>query len=103
MKLIRKLEELIEDEIHDVKKYAKMASEVKAEHPSLAQTLYTISTQEDTHQAALHSEVVKIIEGYRKTHGEPPAAMMAVYEYIHQKHIDNLAEAHRYQDVFKAL
>ena len=101
MKLIRTLEEMIEDEIHDVKKYAKMASEVKADHPSLAQTLYTISTQEDTHQAALHNEVVKIIEDYRKNNGEPPAAMMAVYEYIHQKHIDNLAEARRYQEVFR--
>ena len=101
MKLIRMLEEMIEEEIHDVKKYAKLASEVKAEHPSLAQTLYTLSTQEDTHQSALHSEVVKIIENYRKNNGEPPAAMMAVYEYIHQKHIDNRAEARRYQEVFR--
>lgn len=100
MKLIRKLEELIEDEIHDVKKYAKMAAELKADHPSLAQTLYTISTQEDTHQTALHNEAVKIIENYRKTNGEPPAAMMAVYEYIHQKNIDNLVEARRYQELF---
>lgn len=101
MKLIRKLEDLIEEEIHDVKKYAKLALEVKDEHPLLAQTLYAISTQEDSHQAALHGEVVKIIEEYRKEHGEPPVAMMAVYEYIHQKHIDNLAEAKRYQGLFK--
>lgn len=101
MKLIKELEELIEDEIHDVKKYAKMAAALKAEHPSLAQTLYTISTQEDTHQAAIHGEVVKIIEQYKKTNGEPPAAMMAVYEYVHKKHIDALAEARRYQDVYK--
>ena len=101
MKLIRDLEEMIEDEIHDIKKYAKMASEVKADHPTLAQVLYNISTQEDGHQAALHNEVVKIIEDHRRTHGEPPAAMMAVYEYIHQKHIDKLAEARTYQDVYK--
>lgn len=101
MKLIKKLEELVEDEIHDVKKYAKMAAEVKAEYPSLAQVLYTISTQEDSHQAAIHTEVVKIIEDYRKKHGEPPAPMMAVYEYLHKKHIENLAEARRYQDVYK--
>ena len=54
MKLIKSLEELIEDEIHDVKKYAKMATELKAEYPQLAQTLYTISTQEDGHQALIH-------------------------------------------------
>lgn len=101
MKLIKELEELIEDEIHDVKKYAKMAAAVKAEHPGLAQVLYTISTQEDTHQAALHSEVVKIIEEYKRTKGEPPAAMMAVYDFMHKRHIEDMAEARRYQDIYK--
>lgn len=103
MKLIKELEELIEEEIHDVKKYAKMAIELKEEHPSLAGTLYTIATQEDSHQAMLHNEVVKIIQEYKKTHGEPPAAMMAIYEYIHKKHIDKLAEARRYLEMFKQM
>lgn len=101
MKLIKKLEELIEDEIHDVKHYAEMAAEVKAEHPGLAQVLYTISTQEDSHQAALHSEVVKLIEEHRRTKGEPPAAMLAVYDFLHKRHIENLAEARHYQDIYK--
>lgn len=101
MKLIRELEELIEEEIHDIKKYAKMASELKAEHPTLAQVLYNISTQEDGHQTAIHNEVVKIITEYRRTHGEPPAAMMAVYDYLHKKSIEKLAEARMYQDVYK--
>lgn len=101
MKLIKELEELIEDEIHDVKKYAKMAVEMKSEHPALAQTLYNISVQEDAHHAALHNEVVKIIEEHKRTKGEPPATMMAVYEYIHKKHIDAMADARRYQDLYK--
>ena len=103
MKLIKELEELIEDEICDVKKYAKMAIELKHDHPGLANTLYTISTQEDTHQSMLHSEVVKIIQEHRKNHGEPPAAMMAIYEYVHKKHIDKLAEARRYQEMYKEM
>ena len=101
MKLIKEIEELIEDEIHDVGKYAKMAAELKTEHPSLAQALYTISTQEDAHQASLHSEIVALIEEHRRKHGEPPAAMMAVYDYLHKRHIENLAEARRYQDLYK--
>ena len=101
MKLIRDLEEMIEDEIHDIKKYAKMAAHVKDENPGLAQTLYNISVQEDSHQAALHNEVVKIIEEHRRTHGEPPASMMAVYDYMHKRHIDDLADARKYQDVYK--
>ena len=101
MKLIRDLEERIHDEIGDIKWYAKKAAELKAAHPTLAQVLYNISTQEDGHQAAIHNEVVKIIEEHRRHHGEPPAAMMAVYEYLHKKAIDELAEARMYQDVYK--
>ena len=101
MQLIRDLEEMIEDEIHDIKKYAKMAAELKSEHPGLAQVLYTISTQEETHQSALHTEVVKIIEEHRRTKGEPPATMIAVYDYIHKRHIEKMAEAKRYQELYK--
>ena len=42
MVLIQKLEEAIEDEIHDVKHYAKWAAELKKDYPALAQVLYTI-------------------------------------------------------------
>ena len=101
MKLIRDLEEYIEDEIQDIKKYAKMATEVKNDYPTLAQVLFNISAQEDGHQAAIHNEVVKITEEHRRNHGEPPAAMMAVYDYLHKKSIDKLAEARMYQEVYK--
>ena len=101
MDVIRKLEEAISDEIHDVKKYAKMASEIKVMNPGLAQVLYNISAQEDSHQAMIHAEVVKIIENYRKTKGEPPKEMLAVYDFLHKQHIEKLQEARRYQEIYK--
>lgn len=101
MKLIQELTERIEEEISDVKWYARKAVEIKEEYPALAHVLYNISMQEDAHQAALHNEVVKVIEEYRKTHGDPPANMMAVYEYMHKKSIDKLAEARLYQEMYK--
>ena len=101
MKLIRDLEEYIDEEIHDIKKYAKKAAELKEEYPTLAQLLYNISQQEDGHQAAIHNEVVNIIEEHRRTHGDPPPAMQAVYDYLHQKSVDKLAEARMYQDIYK--
>ena len=101
MVLIQKLEERIEDEINDIESYAKMAAHLKSEHPQLAQVLYNIALQEDGHQAALHGEVVKIIENHRKTKGEPPATMMAVYDFLHKRHIEALAEARRYLEIYK--
>ena len=50
----------------------------------------------------LHTEVVKIIENYRKTKGEPPKEMMAVYDFMHKQHIDKLAEARRYLEIYKS-
>ena len=103
MKLIEKLEEQIEEEIHDAKKYAKLAAELKAEHPGTAQVLYNIAAQEMDHQSMLHAEVVKLVEQHRRTKGEPPAAMMAVYEYLHKKHVEKAAEAKRYLDIYKNM
>ena len=103
MKIIQELTDLIHDEIGDVKHYAKLAVRVKADFPSLAQVFYNLSTQEDSHQAALHAEGVKIIEQYRRTKGDPPAEMQAVYDYLHKQAIDKLAEARRYQDIYKSL
>jgi rubrerythrin len=90
MKLIQKLNEDIEEEIDGAEGYIKEAIKLKHEHPSLAKILYDISTQEMSHIDMLHAEVVKLIEEHRRTHGEPPAPMMAVYQYLHERHIDKV-------------
>lgn len=101
MKIIQKLEELMEEELHDMEKYARMAAELKAEHPSIANTFYTLSAQEESHVSALHDEVVKIISQYKPQNGEPPAAMAAVYDYLHKRHLEKMADAKRMQDIYR--
>ena len=100
MKLIKTLSENIEDEIEDIKKYAKLAIEVREQYPNLAETLYAISKQENEHFNLLHTQVTKIIQDYRLKVGEPPADMMAIYDYLHKKHIEDMADAKRYQDMY---
>jgi Mn-containing catalase len=90
MKLIKELTERIEEEIDGAEEYVKEAIKLKLEHPSLSKTLYDISNQEMSHIDMLHTEVVKLIEEHRRTHGEPPAPMMAVYQYLHDRHIDKV-------------
>ena len=87
MKIIQKLSDRIEDEIRDAKDYVLMALEVKDEYPELGRILYTISMQEMDHMRMLHDGVTGVISAYRSEHGEPPEKMMAVYEYLHQRHI----------------
>lgn len=101
MKLIKELTERIEEEIDGAEEYIKEAIKLKHEHPSLAKTLYDISNQEMSHIDMLHAEVVKLIEEHRRTHGEPPAPMMAVYQYLHERHIDKVNNIRMLQNEYK--
>jgi Mn-containing catalase len=101
MKLIKELTERIEEEIDGAEEYVKEAIKLKHEHPSLAKTLYDISNQEMSHIDMLHAEVVKLIEEHRRMHGEPPAPMMAVYQYLHERHIDKTNNIRMLQNEYK--
>ena len=101
MKIIQTLSEKIGDEIEDAKNYVTLALETKTEYPSLSKALYTISTQEMEHMKMLHDSVTDIIKEYREEHGEPPEAMMAVYNYLHKKQISKAAEVKNLQSMYK--
>ena len=91
MKIISKIIGYIDDEIDDAEKYAKCALEYKSEHPKLASKLHDLSEEEMDHMKQLHSEVVRLIDDYRNKNGEPPAEMLAIYNYEHKKQINRAA------------
>jgi rubrerythrin len=101
MKIIELLSEKIEEEICDAKSYVEMAIKYKEEYPELSRTLYNISTQEMEHMNLLHGEVTAIIKKYRDTNGEPPAEMLAVYDYLHKKQIEKATEVKMMQNMYK--
>ena len=101
MKIIRELSEYIEDEIEDSCKYGKLALEWKDKRRGLADVFFNLSQQELQHMQILHGEVVKLIEEYRATQGDPPEGMLAVYDYLHEKQIDHANEAKAYQMMYK--
>ena len=101
MTIIKKIADMIEEELEGAEHYAKCAVKWKEEHPTLAKTFYEISTDEVRHVNLLHGEVVSIIENHRRTHGEPPANMLAVWEYVHEKHIEKMNEVKMLQNQYK--
>lgn len=101
MTLIKKIADMIEEELEGAEHYAKCAVKYKDEHPTLAKTFYDISTDEMRHVGLLHGEVVAIIEEHRRTHGEPPASMLAIWDYLHEKHIEKSNEVRMLQSQYR--
>lgn len=101
MKIIKILSEKIEEEINDAKSYVDMAIKRKEEYPELSRTLYNISLQEMEHMNLLHTEVTSIIKRYRDQNGEPPADMLAVYDYLHNRQIEKALEVKTLQSMYK--
>lgn len=89
MELIKKLAEMIEEELEGAEEYAKCALKHRESNPELAQTFYTMSSEEMQHVDRLHKQVVRIIDMYRREHGDPPAAMQAIYDYVHERQIEH--------------
>lgn len=101
MKEIKMLMEHIEDELEDAHTYAELAMEYKHDDPELADLFYRLSGEEMNHMNALHKAVVSNIEDYRKKKGDPPAEMMAIYNYLHQREIEKAEKVGVLQNIYK--
>lgn len=88
--------------MHDAEKYAKLALEYKEQYPEMLDTFLTLSRQEVNHATMLHNHVERLIRDFRAKEGDPPAAMMAVYDWEHEKMIDNMAKVRVLQELASA-
>ena len=92
MKIIKKMSEMIIDEVGGAKDYAKEALLLKDEKPDIAKMFYNLANDELGHVNTLHIAVTSLINEYRAEHGDPPEGMLALYNYLHAKQIDKVAE-----------
>lgn len=101
MKIIEYFCDRIEEEIEDAKGYAEHALRYKDDYPQQARTLDQLSKEELDHMAKLHKEVGALIEDYRREHGDPPPAMQARYDYLHERFIKWASEVRVLQAMFR--
>ena len=100
MKVIKCLSENIECTLDMAEDNIKKAIMYKDEFPAVAKALYTQSAVLMESIKGLHDTVVALIENYRKDKGEPPAPMMAIYNYMHERQINQSAQIKNLQDMY---
>lgn len=103
MKIIEQLYDMIDEELDDACKYVKAAIKHKEQYGSLAQTFYTLATDEMKHSTMLHDEVVKLVNEYRNNGEEVPSGMQAVYDYLHDKKIEKANRIKVYMEQYKEM
>lgn len=99
MKKIEKLSKMIEDELQDAEKYARCALEYK--ETCMGKLFYDLSGEEMRHMSLLHNEVARQIDEHKRTKGEPPAAMLAVYDYVHGQQMERAHEVKMWQEMYR--
>ena len=51
----------------------------------------------------MHDDVVELIQEHRREHGEPPKLMMELYDYLHERHIEDATAVKVMQNTFKGV
>ena len=92
---------MITEEIRDADKYAQLALHHKGANVPLADTFFKLSQEEMDHMNMLHDQAVRLIDAYRKDHGDPPKEMQAVYDYLHEKQMDAAAQVKAKQMLYR--
>ena len=100
MTILKCLSEDIECTLDMAEEDIKKAMMYKDEYPTAAKAFYTKSVMLMDSIKPQHDAVVGLIEGYKKEKGEPPEAMMAVYNYMHERHINKAAAIKALQDMY---
>lgn len=101
MKIIEQANNLLWNSLDSAKCFIEKALKLREEYPSLSRALYEASLDEMDHVSRIHEEIVKLIQEYKQKTGEPPEAMLAVYNYLHEKYIDKASQIRILQNMYK--
>ena len=101
MKILKDLIEKADDTLEEIEFYAEKAHHLRTEHKELADTYIKIGDMHVEIYKMLHDRMVDLINEQRKTGTPPPASMLAIWEYEHEKLVKEFAEAKYLIDEYK--
>ena len=100
MKVIKCMSEDIEKTLDMAEENVKKAIEYKEIYPVAAKAFYNKSTVLMESIKGMHDGVVAMIKAYREEKGEPPEPMLAVYNYLHERQMNQAAMVKNLQDIY---
>ena len=100
MRVIKCMCEDIDKTLEMAEKNVKKAIEYKEQYPVAAKAFYNKSTALMETIKGMHDGVTAMIKAYRDEKGEPPAPMLAVYNYLHERAVNNAAMIKNLQDIY---
>ena len=103
MKIIKIISEDIERELDIAEDCARKAVQYKSDFSDVARAYDTLCTTHLNCIKSLHDQVVAIINKYKIEKGEPPAPMMAIYEYLHERQINKTVAVRNLQEIYKQM
>ena len=103
MVIIRNICHDIKEKVYDADKDIRKAIELKHDYPKLAEYYNEFSVERMDEDLELHSEVVKIIEEYRKQKGEPNDTMKNLWDFEHKMIIEQTENVKILQEYYKKL
>lgn len=89
MKVIKRISCDIENQIDMAQDYAKTAMELKEGYPNIAKVYADAAQQVLAIMGTFHTQVVNVIDEYKKTKGDIPKEMQMLYDILHEKHISD--------------
>lgn len=93
MKILTNLIDKANDTMGEIEWYAEKAHHLKTEHKALADAYIKIAEMHITIYDMLHTQMVSLIDQYKRDGHTPPPEMLAIWNYEHEKLIKEFAEA----------
>ena len=103
MKILKDLIAKANDTMEEIEWYAEKAHHLRAEHKSLADTYIKIAEMHIGIYNMLHEKMVMLIEEEKKKGVQPPSAMMAIWDYEHEKLVKEFGEAKYLIEEYKKM